>query len=559
MITDTHMLMSSEMNHAIIKHLALSEQSKQQRQEDEEKKRPPGSFCSSATHHWGSHYDEQQHQGKQDHNKKERLQIQKGKFKIPQRLPNKNAQETGSIQECYHVNRHNLKRKVTHDTDVGRQRGTPQSSTNHKIATEKEDRNYSYQRNMKRKNTTGTLTTGYQYGNDGGDCYNLKSKPREGVTSLMSGKTDPNAINSSHSINYNMMARMISPSVNLPLPSRDFPSSQVHAAFLCDRSYQNHEATSARLFRSSYYSSPFFSSFNNFHSWKHRASKTTMTPSNSMVSPFSRTTVSSSCHQQPLVRHPGPSSSSTQHPQLSSGYFLNGYRKAQEEGFKGGEDRKIQPSEYFIPPNLLESSTVGANDAISCSSSTKLSSFDQSSDTVSTEVDKGVAARRFEHFSTRPYMALSLPDDKLSLSPFLCFLRKECIEVFKADASMVEDRKCNKIILHQVGIRCRFCAHLLNNKSRANRSSSFPSSSCRIYQTLNVMINEHLPSCQFIPLHVTAKMDELKQLKTSTKSSKVYWTDSAEFLGMRNAENGMFMVKPLKLRSPCSSSVAASY
>ena len=68
--------------------------------------------------------------------------------------------------------------------------------------------------------------------------------------------------------------------------------------------------------------------------------------------------------------------------------------------------------------------------------------------------------KKFESVLTRPYMPLSSPEDKQYLSPRQCYLRKVFIEVFKADESHVLRRRSSKVLLNQIGFRCRFCAHL---------------------------------------------------------------------------------------------------
>lgn len=147
-----------------------------------------------------------------------------------------------------------------------------------------------------------------------------------------------------------------------------------------------------------------------------------------------------------------------------------------------------------------------------------------------------------QHFNTRKIMTLETSTDSIWLSPFLCFLRKECCEVFTAaEKDVLERRKSKQVRPGQVGIRCKFCAHLPHS-NRVGRSSCFPSSVDRIYQSVTMMIREHFPICPEFP-------DETRRryvvLKTDTKKgemeSKRHWVRSAESIGMKNTEVGIFL------------------
>lgn len=156
-----------------------------------------------------------------------------------------------------------------------------------------------------------------------------------------------------------------------------------------------------------------------------------------------------------------------------------------------------------------------------------------------------------EHFSKRPYMHLGTDTDDIWLSKFLTFLRSECIEVFTASQSDVYERKTSKkILVNQVGLRCRFCAHL-PYRARVVRSSCFPSSICRIYQSLTMMIREHFSRCPEMPEETRRKYTELKWMtKKGEIESKSHWIESAKSVGMVESEKGIFLNKPLTLTYP---------
>jgi len=124
------------------------------------------------------------------------------------------------------------------------------------------------------------------------------------------------------------------------------------------------------------------------------------------------------------------------------------------------------------------------------------------------------------------------------LSPFLCFVRSQCIEVFEASTEDVAVRmnSSSKKVLHgQVGFRCRFCAHL-SLRERAGRSSCFPSSVSRIYQSHTMMIKYHFTECMEMPPSLKDQYLCLKEnVSKGVTYSRKYWI-SAFILGLRDSE-----------------------
>jgi len=137
------------------------------------------------------------------------------------------------------------------------------------------------------------------------------------------------------------------------------------------------------------------------------------------------------------------------------------------------------------------------------------------------------------HFSKRRCVPLATDEDENWLSEFLCFIRSELVEVFRASNDDVASRiNSKKVVFRQVGIRCRYCAHLTHGE-RASRSSSFPSSIDRIYQSLTMMIRDHFVRCTGLPDNLRARFTELRSHSTQgATDSKRYWIESAKRLGM---------------------------
>jgi len=142
---------------------------------------------------------------------------------------------------------------------------------------------------------------------------------------------------------------------------------------------------------------------------------------------------------------------------------------------------------------------------------------------------------------SRSILTLAMEEDENWLSEFLCFVRQHCTEVVCASEKDVISRmNSKKVVLGQVGIRCQFCAHL-SHKQRGGRSSTFPSSLSRIYQSLTMMIRDHFVGCPGMPPDLKAKYKDLKgNTSQGVDGSKQYWVDSAKKLGLIDTEDGIF-------------------
>ena len=150
------------------------------------------------------------------------------------------------------------------------------------------------------------------------------------------------------------------------------------------------------------------------------------------------------------------------------------------------------------------------------------------------------------HYTLRTVHNLSGTDDASWLSQYLSYVRNKCAEVYVATPADVKSRNnSKKIVPGQVGIRCRYCAHL-HHRDRAGRSSSFPSSKSRIYQSITMMLRDHFPRCSEMPEDVRSRFFALKNLTSQgATDSKRYWADSAGKQGMIDTDTGIMMAYPL--------------
>lgn len=141
-------------------------------------------------------------------------------------------------------------------------------------------------------------------------------------------------------------------------------------------------------------------------------------------------------------------------------------------------------------------------------------------------------------YSQRPKHPLGIDEDHNWLSEFHCFVRSELVEVFRASREDCKTRN-NSIAYHQVGIRCRFCAHI-SPTARAGRSSAFPSSLRQLYQSFTMMLRDHFGKCDMMPLRVRKDFLALKDKPSQgATDSKRFWIYSGMKVGMADSTNGI--------------------
>ena len=155
-------------------------------------------------------------------------------------------------------------------------------------------------------------------------------------------------------------------------------------------------------------------------------------------------------------------------------------------------------------------------------------------------IDEGLTL----HHSQRIFVPLGIEEDNNWLSELHCLVRLDLVEIFRAGRQEVAARSANKRISYlQVGVRCRFCAHLPTNL-RAARSSAFPSSIRQIYQSFTMMLRDHFGQCSAMPDHHKAKFLELKTSASQGAShSKLYWNYSAMRVGLVDTDSGIVVTE----------------
>lgn len=145
-------------------------------------------------------------------------------------------------------------------------------------------------------------------------------------------------------------------------------------------------------------------------------------------------------------------------------------------------------------------------------------------------------------------------------SDLYSFVRSELIEVFRASGEDVAARiHNNRIVYRQIGMRCRFCAHLPRDE-RTRRAAAFPSSIIKIHQSLLGMVREHFSHCRSMPSSIKSSYNALKaQKKTPAEDSRKHCAEAASRLGLVDADNGIMHITDSQscLQSPRAMTTSA--
>jgi len=145
------------------------------------------------------------------------------------------------------------------------------------------------------------------------------------------------------------------------------------------------------------------------------------------------------------------------------------------------------------------------------------------------------------HYSKRkPIVPLACDEDVNWLSERQTFIRAQLLEVVRASYQDVQVRSSSKSVSYQqVGIRCRYCAHL-HASDRSIRSSAYPSSIRQLYQSFTMMVRDHWVGCKGLPPTLKRRFMAYQEHKIPSSSlSREYWSYAAAKIGMVDTEYGI--------------------
>ena len=141
----------------------------------------------------------------------------------------------------------------------------------------------------------------------------------------------------------------------------------------------------------------------------------------------------------------------------------------------------------------------------------------------------------------RPVTRLTIPSDASFLDPVHILLREECIEVFVADKLGTTQRGARATIVGQIGLRCRYCAHLDKGEERAKQSACYPSKKDTIFEAIRNFQRTHLTNCKHVPDDVLRRYTELanQRKRLSQRFLKAYYAEAATELGIVDTSKGL--------------------
>jgi hypothetical protein len=181
-----------------------------------------------------------------------------------------------------------------------------------------------------------------------------------------------------------------------------------------------------------------------------------------------------------------------------------------------------------------------------------------------TESALSATLQRFGNFNQAPHHYISMnptknrslpaviarPADKMKLSEHQHLLRFQ-IEAFTAteeDVSTHTRGRNKPIILGQVGIRCRHCAHIPVSR-RQKGSTYFPSSILGIYQAAQNMSTAHIQCglCTEMPEQLKEQFKHSIAMKSSCNGAgRPYWAQSAKEMGLVDTEDGIRFTRDIQ-------------
>ena len=162
--------------------------------------------------------------------------------------------------------------------------------------------------------------------------------------------------------------------------------------------------------------------------------------------------------------------------------------------------------------------------------------------TDSMDMDKMSETTTTEFFLTgRPPIQLYLTCDDDAMSPYQCFVRRQ-IELFEAnyeDTTSNAQGRNKPITLGQVGIRCRYCKHLLPHQ-RKRGATYYPSKLDGIYQAANNLAIVHFGEyCEHMDEYSRNHLLTLRNMLSMGGGGKAIWAVRAAGLGVYEDWNGL--------------------
>jgi hypothetical protein len=144
-------------------------------------------------------------------------------------------------------------------------------------------------------------------------------------------------------------------------------------------------------------------------------------------------------------------------------------------------------------------------------------------------------------------IVIFMVSDNDSLSPYQCLIRKqiEAFEALQEDVETTAQGRNRRIVLGQVGIRCRHCA-VLRPKERQRGAVYFPARLDGVYQAAQIIATTHLADrCQHLPPDTRQDLKKHREANKGSYASRVrgggkqHWAQSMSSLGVYEDAQGL--------------------
>ena len=238
------------------------------------------------------------------------------------------------------------------------------------------------------------------------------------------------------------------------------------------------------------------------------------------------------------------------HPQLSAVFLSPSiqlaapqYRLLQPPQIMVMLPSSTHPGAFLPVPNFTAQTHQGPLLSVAVNQPTNVSSPATAQQNIQgTPIAAAVAATEDNRDTNSKATLLYMQCDEDVLCPSQIFLRKQ-IELFEAQSLDIElfvSGRRRPVVLGQIGIRCRHCAHL-HPSTRKKGSAYYPSRLNGIYQAAQNIASSHLcDSCESVDGWTKSKLLEFQFVKTRKGyGGKNYWGQAAKALQVIETDAGL--------------------
>jgi len=146
---------------------------------------------------------------------------------------------------------------------------------------------------------------------------------------------------------------------------------------------------------------------------------------------------------------------------------------------------------------------------------------------------------------------IGISSDKDWSTPLQCFVKRYCVDFITVSASKIVNSAStdtqHRIHTERVGIHCPYCYRteddvLSEARSRVRMNEGrlyFPTTIASIYNEVMNLLRCHMHVCEYVPLEITKRYNELAAANMSSDASIQYWIGMASSMGLVDTVHGI--------------------